>query len=340
MNGWWLFSKASKSNKFFLWHLTNDTILLISTQEVGLSPNRREGISLDICFRPEGDAFALSGSDHGLDLYYFDRLTGEISVWDQIDPSYDPDFEPHSVWSRCEWSADGRYLYVTNQRKLYQFDTHAPDIGASAVMINSPESLPFTSSYHQIQRGPDCRIYIGPAGTGRALSVIDKPSRPGKACELKDNGLLLPNIFFVGIPDFPNYSLWAKDRVNRGLAPIIDTAVCDSTIAAFDYFDWTSSTSDVLAKAENLSISPNPASSGNELTLSYDLPASLHGELSRAMSASLYSMSGQKIADARLLSFGQTSARVVLPEFIPSGVYFLMIGSSGRLLLECKVVVE
>ena len=338
--GWWGLSKSAVSNRIVRWRVFEDTILLIDPIEVGQPGFRREGAALDLTFRPKGDAFAISGSDHGLDLYYFDRVTGEVSLWDEIDGSFDPDFEPYFNGTRCEWSADGRYLYVTTEANLYQFDTEASDIAASAVQINDPASIPFPGSYFQIERGPDCRIYVARSGVGKTISVIDKPSRPGRACDLKDNGLVLPNWYFVSIPEFPEYSLWAKDRVARGLAPIIDTAVCDSSIAPFDYFDFTVGTTDVIVEAENLQISPNPASSGTPLRLTYTLPTSLKTEVQKPLQARLFSMSGQQVGNLEIISIDSQEARVQLPEGMPTGMYRLLVSSSTTPILEGKVVVQ
>ena len=340
VEGWWGVSKSAVSNRLVSWRVLEDSVLLMSPQEVGLPGFRREAATLDLAFRPNGDAFAISGSDHGLDLYFFDRNDGMITLWDEIDGSFDPDFEPYINGTRCEWSADGRYLYVTTETNLFQFDTEAADIGASAVQINEPDDIPFRGTYYQIERGPDCRLYVARSGTGKTLSVIDKPSRPGRACELKDSGLLLPNYYFVSIPEFPEYSLWAKDRVARGLAPIIDTAVCDSSIQAYDYYDWTTSTSEVLAEAEKLVISPNPARSGVVITLGYDLPQSLHSELTSPLSASLFSIDGKQLGNLEIISVGEQEASVQLPTNMPKGMYRLLITSATRPLLEGKVVVQ
>jgi hypothetical protein len=338
--GWYGISRSAVSNKLALWQIDPDTTYLLTPHEVDDIGIFREGSILDITFRPNGDAFAISGSYSGLELYYFDRNTGVISLWENLGTSYDPDFEPFTAATRSEWSADGRYLYLTTEANLYQFDTESSDIAASAVQINDPASIPFSGSYYQIERGPDCRLYIARSGTGKTLSVIDKPSRPGRACDLKDSGLLLPNFYFVSIPEFPEYSLWAKDRVARGLAPIIDTAVCDSSIAAYDYFDFTSSTTDVIVEAENLQISPNPASSGTPLRLTYTLPTSLKTEVQKPLQARLFSMSGQQVGNLEIISIDSQEARVQLPEGMPTGMYRLLVSSSTTPIFEGKVVVR
>jgi len=169
--GWWGITKSMVSNRFPTWYITADTLTLQNTEAVGKPGFHRERAALDLTFRPKGDAFAISGSDHGLDLYFFDRNTGAITLWDEIDASYDPNFEPYTVFTRCAWSADGRYLYVTSESDLYQFDTEASDIAASAVQINAPDNIPFRGSYRQIERGPDCRLYL-------SLIHISEPTRP------------------------------------------------------------------------------------------------------------------------------------------------------------------
>ncbi|MFK8055425.1 MAG: hypothetical protein AB8F78_04810 [Saprospiraceae bacterium] len=340
LGGWYGISKSSMTTNLPMWQIESDTTFMLPPQQAFNVGDYREGSVLDITFRPAGDVFAISGEQGGIDLFRFDRLTGIVEPWVEISNAHDPDFEPFTVATRCEWSADGRYLYVTTEANLFQFDTEAADIEASAVQINDPDNIPFRGTYYQIERGPDCRLYVARSGTGKTLSVIDKPSRPGRACELKDSGLLLPNYYFVSIPEFPEYSLWAKDRVARGLAPIIDTAVCDSSIQAYDYFDWTTSTTEVLVEAEQLVISPNPARSGSVITLKYDLPASLLSEFNAPLSASLFSIDGKQVGNLEILSIGEEAASVQLPTNVPKGLYRLLITNATRPLLEGKVLVQ
>ncbi|MFK8055150.1 MAG: hypothetical protein AB8F78_03420 [Saprospiraceae bacterium] len=339
VGGWYGIARSSMSRRLPMWQIEEDTTFILPSQEASNVGDYREGAALDITFRPEGDAFAISGELEGVGLYWFNRQVGTVEHWIQIPNSFDPDFEPYLMGTRCEWSADGRYLYVTTEANIYQFDIEATDIAASAIQINDPDAIPFRGTYYQIERGPDCRLYVARSGTGKTLSVIDKPSRPGRACELKDSGLLLPNYYFVSIPEFPEYSLWAKDRVARGLAPIIDTAVCDSSIRAYDYYDWTTSTSEVLSEADGVVISPNPAQAGGVVTLSYELSAELQPELNEALQVSLFSMAGQQVGNLELLSVGAKEATVQLPSGIPKGVYRLLITSPTRPLLEGKVMV-
>lgn len=340
IGGWYGIARSAVSDRYPLWQITQDTTYLLNPQFSNNIGNYREGAALDITFRSSGDAFAISGEFEGVGLYRFNRQNATVEPWVQINNSFDPDFEPFFNGTRCEWSADGRYLYVTTEANIFQFDTEAADIEASAVQINDPDNIPFRGTYYQIERGPDCRLYVARAGQGKTLSVIDKPSRLGRACELKDSGLLLPNYYFVSIPEFPEYSLWAKDRVARGLAPIIDTAVCDSSIQAYDYFDWTTSTTEVLAEAEQLVISPNPARAGGVITLSFELAPEFIPELNSTLTVSLFSMTGQQAGYLELLAMEATEATIQLPPNVSKGMYRLLIASATRPLLEGKVMVR
>ena len=131
-------------------------------------------------------------------------------------------------------------MYVTTLADVVQVDTHHPDLAradpAAAVTALAPASaVTADNRYYEIERGPDCRLYVGWPGSARRLSVVDEPSRAGQAAALHAGGVLLPTKYFVALPNFPPYHLWARDRVAMGLAPLIDTAVCDSAIRAHAY---------------------------------------------------------------------------------------------------------
>lgn len=140
----------------------------------------------------------------------------------------------------------------------------------------------------------------------------------------------MPGFYFIGIPEFPNYALWAKDRIARGLAPIIDTAVCDSSILAYPYIIWTSTAE--VPEAE-WSVYPNPAQGGGIINVVF--PATLVKQ--EEVYATLYNAAGQAVADLELQG-GVTTQQVVIPD-LPKGTYTLALGRRGESLGVQQVVV-
>ena len=156
--GWYGVVKSGLSNDVHLVEISEDTIAYHGAHAVGASGYIEERFGTRLKFNPSGTAFGISGSKDGVGLYHFDRTTQEISEWITIPYDFDPIFAPFRTKTDCEWSADGRYFYVTSERSIYQFDTHATDIAASVVKINDPDIQATQFGYFEIERGPDCRL--------------------------------------------------------------------------------------------------------------------------------------------------------------------------------------
>jgi hypothetical protein len=240
---------------------------------------------------------------------------------------------PYRVTCDVNWSADGRFVYITDRHNIYQIDALASDLAASAVRITEDNPETDNIPYYRITRGPDCRMYVAIPGTAMHLSVIDKPSQKGRACDLKPAGVNMPSIYFVGIPEFPNYALWANDRIDRGLAPIIDTAVCDSSILAYPYVIWTATSTAEVPEAE-WTIYPNPARGGGIINVVF--PTALIKQ--EQVYATLYNSTGQAVADLEL-DGGRESQQVMLP-VLPKGVYTLALGRLGESLGVQQVLIQ
>lgn len=328
--GWWGINRSAVSDRFHVFHYTADSCYRHSIQRLGPAGFSRERVTTRMRFNPAGTTFVLVGGDDSIDFYDFDRTTGTISVR-EILPIPDPDWVPYRQSLDADWSAEGRYAYVSSQDHIHQYDLEAPDLGGSVVRIDTEEQAENGYPYYRTTRGPDCRIYVGVSGAAMQLSVIDKPSLKGLACDLKNGGVDLPTIYFVGLPEFPNYALWAQDRLARGLAPIIDTAVCDSTILPYPYVSWSSTAEIPEAK---WSCFPNPVGSGERLTVEF--PATFRQE--QPVFGSLYDAQGKLVANLNLEGSGHHFS-VPLPD-VPVGVYLLALGRDGVSLGVQQVVVR
>ena len=124
--------------------------------------------------------------------------------------------------------------------------------------------------------------------------------------------------------------MWAKDRIARGLAPIIDTAVCDSSILAYPYIIWTPTAE--VPEAE-WSVYPNPVQGGGLINVVF--PAALVKQ--EEVYATLYNADGQAVADLKLQG-GMPSQQVMLP-VLPKGTYTLALGRVSESLGVQQVVV-
>ncbi len=333
--GWWGIQKSIVHDHFQRWQMTSDGVEVLAPVSSGpVSYHSGEG-SVLLKLRPDGEAFALSSTEAGVMLYTIDRATADIELWDILPLGFDS-AQNYLAGSDCAWSADGRYLYVTTLRHVFQFDTQAADIAASAVQIDIPDRAGFSGSYYRIERGADCRLYIGGPGSRDFLHAIDKPSRPGRACELYEFGLPMPTRYYVSLPKLPVYSLWARDRVDRGLHPMIDTAVCDSSIVAFDYLTYpTVSTSEVQKLAE-AKVWPNPSRAGE--SLSVELPTELLS--SSTAIVQLLAMDGLP-ATTQLVEHADGSTSFEVPPDVAVGTYILRIHDvTSQPVAQAQVVVH
>ena len=170
-------------------------------------------------FSPDGSKYArhdIRGLPvgHFVRLYDFDRCTGLLSNQIHI-----PLSDTAGVGG-IAFSPDSRYMYVSSQELVYQFDVTAPDVEATKTIVavsdgfrdslsNGEPWFPMTFSGAML--GPDGRIYIHSAGSSRHLHVIEYPNRGGTACEVRQHAIKLPAWTFRTIPNVPHYRLGPLD---------------------------------------------------------------------------------------------------------------------------------
>ena len=340
--GNWLgIARSATSDNFHLIEAAPDTVRHIGSIAGGPTHIVRERYGVRLHADPAGERLAMSGTDDGLYLFALDRASGAVSAIDSA--ASPPGYQPYQHVSDAEWSACGRFLYVTYHVQLWQYDTHDPrGLAASAVRIDDPDAEVYFGGYFEIERGPDCRMYIGWPGSAVTLSVIDAPSRKGRACDLKEQGLLLRSNNHAGLPNFPEYHLWGRDRVALGLPPIVDTAVCDSSIRAHAYADWTSSATESAVQAgldlaPQWTLYPNPVRATRAgAALAVRLPQSLAraGEVT----ATLADAAGRKLTELLELQGTGDVRELRLPGGLRPGRYSLSL-RDGRVPLGSSWVV-
>ena len=316
----------------------------------------REGWTTRLRARPQGDRLALSGQDDGLLLFDFERSAGRVGFRTLVPwAAIEPDFEPYRTGTDCAWDATGRYVYLTTERYVYQVDTEHPALepngGASAAamaaavtQLASLTEPGYDVAYYEIERGPDCRMYIGWPGSARNLSVVEYPSRAGQECELRGDAVYLRTTYFVALPNYPEYALWAKGRLARGEAPLLDTAVCDSAIAPFEYVGASSTGVEVLPGERELlrgappwTLRPNVALPGAEIEIALDAPAPGPGPRLDTWTI-VRAGDGQEVARARLRG-ASSPWRVMLPGDLAAGTYIIVVRTASGASLGARRLV-
>jgi hypothetical protein len=147
-----------------------------------------------------------------------------------------------------EVSGSGQFLYQALGKRLYQYDLWSDNIYGSRVLVDTFDGLlhlgVWEEDFNDVQRGPDCRLYMKGRNGVRRIGVVMYPDRKGKDCEVRqhiiDTGCYMNSAW----PYFPNYRL--------------DTEypVCDSTIQ-LTIGDLTS-LDNIHPVVNNTAVWPNP----------------------------------------------------------------------------------
>ncbi|MBL7777752.1 MAG: T9SS type A sorting domain-containing protein [Chitinophagales bacterium] len=202
---WWLLVQKRSTNCYERILIDDKGIHTLGTTCGGQSVN---GASGSACFSQDGSKYVYVGMYGGINLFDFDRCTGELS-----NPQYFPltifqDLGAIGIGSA--FSPKGRFLYVNATIHCYQFDLWAADVWTSidTVAVYDGFAAPFGSAFHTMQIAPDGKIYSSCGNTEWVYHVIDSPDRKGDSCLFKQHGVELPS-YSGGVPNFVNYRLGA-----------------------------------------------------------------------------------------------------------------------------------
>ncbi|XOV66144.1 MAG: T9SS type A sorting domain-containing protein [Fluviicola sp.] len=140
----WIVLHSFDQNTFYTFLISDTGITGPNIQTIGATESGQMKIS------HQGDKLV-----YGLGVYDFDNATGVISNYQSI---------PNGG-TGAAFSMDGRYLYVTYDFNLSQYDLNATNIGASQQILFAGNPLSFEFPFG-LQMGPDCKIYV---------QIFDKP---------------------------------------------------------------------------------------------------------------------------------------------------------------------
>lgn len=219
---WWLMYCPTfipdSSDAFYLYLIDSNGINPPIIQHVGQKIFTNAG---SIVFNVKGNQFARSTIYGLLELFDFDRCTGNITSHVIIEN------QPflYMYWFLA-FSPSGRYLYVCAPNAkvyLYQFDLQAPNIKASRVTLDTSSYPAYSGGW--LKLAPDSNIYwtnrFYDGGCGgfpfcdttynmynMNLSVINEPDSPGVACNFTKYSFSLGgNRTYWGLPNNPDYDL-------------------------------------------------------------------------------------------------------------------------------------
>lgn len=205
---WWVILPEDGSSKIFKVLLSDKGPEIIGEQTIGKPWNPKENAS-QCAFTPDGTKYVRFNGWKGLDIFEFDRCTGQFS--NPVESG--PISEPVIVGGGVAVSPNSRYLYVTNIYKLYQYDLKAENILSSRILIDTFDGYgdPFPNTFYQMALAPDGKIYMFSSNSKKALHVIVNPNSAGKACNFKQHLIKLPANIFFSANNIPYFRLGPVD---------------------------------------------------------------------------------------------------------------------------------
>jgi hypothetical protein len=200
---WWVIASKYQSDKYYALLLTPYGI---SVNEQSIGEPTWSGAGGQMTFSPDGTKMARFNTRDDLHIFDFDRCMGTPSnpIFIPVEDSADNEF-----FAGLAWSADGRYLYAAEIKRILQFDTWASDIAASMTIVaERPPSPAPTLAY--LELGPDGYIYGKSVGGEWCVHRIKHPERGGLASEVQQCYYNL-DYPYINLPHFPNFRLGPID---------------------------------------------------------------------------------------------------------------------------------
>jgi PKD repeat protein len=205
---WWLVAMPELTNKMHKWLFDPSGLHYLGYQQMGvpLSKERHN----EMVFSPDGSLLAQANPADDLRLWDFDRCTGNLSNPRHYPHSDTADMNNGIISGGMAISQDGRFLYRGNNFVAYQYDLHAPLVGASITEVAKRDPNSAMVLGGTMELGPDGRIYVKPAnGTAYSMHVITHPERPTTNCGFEVNHYQFGG--YAAMPMFPNYRLGPID---------------------------------------------------------------------------------------------------------------------------------
>jgi hypothetical protein len=313
---WWLILQSTNIDSLFHKFLITPTgISGPFEQKIGTgdNPNKFHG---QMVFSKDGSKLGVVGGNSSVDIFDFDRCTGELFNPKTIGENI---FTSQNYYLGCSFSYDGNVFYTSSvwyeYKNIYQFNLSAVDIRASKQLIFS---YPDTGALQGIQMGlhllaPDGKIYISKGtnfgGTNwdtyftHHMDVIANPDNVGTSCNY------LPSSFDLGIG---KTATGLPTMLNYNLGPVVGS-ICDSL---------SNGIKENPVVKNIINIYPNPFQSGINIRTTYPIKGKLYikNNLGEVVVEDDYS-SNQKI------ELG----------FLKDGIYFVSVRTTKEVFLG-KVV--
>lgn len=223
---WWVICHQLNTSRYFKLLVTPYGLPTVTTQDIGLTRWMDAGQAK---FSPDGKKFAYYHYFDGLDIFDFDRCTGDFS-----NPTSDTTLPYIQGNVGLEFSPNSELLYIMNITEIYQYNLIDTNILASKQIVATYDNffqpgIPNLGVYLCYpQLAPDGKIYFTSGNGTTYLGVINYPDSLGTACDVAQHSVLLPAYYFNTIPNHPNYFLGADSG-----------SVCDTIVTTVNVFEPT-----------------------------------------------------------------------------------------------------
>jgi hypothetical protein len=232
---WWLVAPEFMTGEIFKFLITTQGILGPYNQNLQTPRDNYFGQAV---FSEHGDRFAYYDYNDDLDIFDFNRCTGDFSNRVHID------INDTAYAGGAAFSPSGQYLYISSMKYVYQFDTWASDIELSKTVVAEWDNFyspfpPAGTTFYLASLAPDNKIYINCGNSTTAIHVINYPDSAGTSCGFCQHCISLPAFNGFTMPNHPNYFLGSEPG-----------SICDTLHIGID---------DVTKPIQEFTLFPNPA---------------------------------------------------------------------------------
>lgn len=243
---WWLIEHEMLSNRYYKFLLKGDSVIGSFTQNIGSVVSDNDYGSGNACFSIDGSKYALICKNNDIDLFDFNRCTGELT-YNKHDTIH-TNFSAQNFPASCAFSPNGRYFYLNTLYKLYQYDLEATDFATSRTLIDTCDHwsyFGFEGGFSYMTLAPNGKIYCSTWNGVPAIHVINSPNLPGVSCQFFQHDTF--PTFNSTLPNVINYDLGALPLylANAGLDRIIaygETTTLGNVAQTGLLYQWTPAT--------------------------------------------------------------------------------------------------
>ena len=316
---WWVIIKNWSDDTdltFYEYLITPDTIKE-RVIEAGSNSNTNAGT---LCFSKDGNKLAFVSFRGLIEIFDFDRCTGEFSNVKIVHPQWTLNY---AEYSGASFSPNGNLLYISDGNevsRLFQFDLTASNVWAARDTLATITTSRYAGG--NLKLAPDnkiywtCTYYIGGAfpypyadsvyhTENMNLSVINDPDVQGQGCNFSLFSFNLGGKrTYWGLPNNPDYELGA-----------LWGSVCDSL---------TNGVHELNNEEENFNVFPNPAK--NILYI-----AQSNNELIKSIN--IFNTIGQK-QKVEYLLYKNRDYEAVNTSSLQHGIYFLEIQTDKQKIVK------